>query len=123
MLREKTGRAREHTRPALRVHQLRADERDRIAPVGVAGRTQRASLEHTGRARRQAYDSAMGVLLIMKSISKSRSLFEPFDLSPDGAQLLFDFLVAAIEVVHAIDNGDAVGDEPCKYKRRACAKV
>jgi hypothetical protein len=39
------------------------------------------------------------------------------DLCSDGAQLLFDVFIAAIDVVHAIDDGFAIGDQGSQYQR------
>ena len=36
---------------------------------------------------------------------------DAFDLGADGAELFFDVLVAAVDVVDAVDDGLAIGDE------------
>jgi hypothetical protein len=37
------------------------------------------------------------------------SLFDPFDIRPHRAQFAFDFFVAAVDVVDAVDAGFAAG--------------
>ena len=45
------------------------------------------------------------------------------DLGSDAAQLFFDVLVAAIDVVDAIDDGLAICDQGCNDQRGRCTQV
>src|SRR5262249_41601032 len=50
-------------------------------------------------------------------------LANPPDLRPHATQLLFDVLVTAVDVIHAVDDALAVGNEGRKHQRSRGAQV
>src|SRR6266852_6026234 len=45
------------------------------------------------------------------------------DFGAHGFQLFFDVLVAAVQVIDAVDDGLAIGDERCEHERGGGAQV
>src|SRR5512137_1348711 len=58
---------------------------------------------------------------LMVSPSRSRpaeaSAADPLDLGPQAAELGLDVLVAAVDVLHVVDDGLSPGDEPGQDER------
>ena len=51
------------------------------------------------------------------------SLGNPADAGAGGGQLRLDFLIAAIDVIDAVDDGFAVGGEAGQHQGRAGAEI
>ena len=45
------------------------------------------------------------------------------NLCADAAKFFFDALIAAIDVIHAVDDCFALGDQSCQHQRRRGAQI
>src|SRR5689334_21177306 len=58
-----------------------------------------------------------------RSLSASVIAGQSFDPCAAGGELFFELLVAAIEMVNAIDDGLALSREPRQHERDGCAEI
>jgi hypothetical protein len=60
---------------------------------------------------------------VIELVASRQHVSDAADLGSDGAELFFDLFVASIDVVDAVDDGFAVGDQGCQNQRSAGAQV
>src|SRR6185437_4104489 len=91
--------------------------------VGPLNRIGFAGPAKNNRRQAGSYESTRVERACARSIVNDGSVRQPPNLRAEPTEFFLDVLVAAIDVVDAIDDGIAVGDKARQYQRCGCAQI